>query len=281
MNEEEGMSTSAQGQEAVQHLKMKTSLRKNPVLWFLLGILLLFVGYNIYVRVPAGHVGVRDRQGSVSPNVMKSGPNAKIPFWESVILFDTRLKVYDYSYSGAALKTQTGVRITQFKAKISYHLVGDNAASLYENVGPDTVFERKVLEPVLNGAIFQTLGKYDPSYLIMNQGTVRDGIKQIIKNEIDSTWVAEIDGMQLTGFIFDSKFEQANIDLAVAKIEAERVLTDARARAEALHLECASIDNPLYIEYLIAKALGQWNGDVPSTLMMGNEALAVVPGGKK
>ncbi len=254
---------------------------KNPVPWLLLGIVLFFVGYNAYFPVPAGHVGVRDRQGHVPAAVMLSGPHLKIPFWEKVITFDTRLQVYKYHYSGATLKTKTGVRITKFEANVSFHLVGENAAFLYRNVGPGTAFVTKVLEPVLNGAIFQTLGKYDPSYLIMNQETVRNGIKQIIKDEIDSTWVAEIDGMQLTGFMFDSKIEQANVDLAAAKIEAERILTDARARAADLHMQCDSIDNPLYIEYLIAKARGLWNGDVPSTLMMGNEALAVVPGGKK
>src|SRR3989344_8809825 len=61
-------------------------------------ILALFLFKSTLIFIPPGYVGaVYDRGRGVLPYVMKEGLNFAIPFWQSVQLFDTRLREYTMS----------------------------------------------------------------------------------------------------------------------------------------------------------------------------------------
>ena len=62
--------------------------------WIVAGVvaaLLLLVGFNAGVVVPAGHTGVVVTLGSVSDYVLQEGFHLKIPFVQDIVQMDNRI----------------------------------------------------------------------------------------------------------------------------------------------------------------------------------------------
>ena len=75
--------------------------------------------------------------------------------------------------------------------------------------------------------------------------------------------------------------EKAKIETLRVEEEAKQMLLKAEAEGKALKLKSDALKNPLIVQYEVAKALGSWKGNLPSTLVIGQGALPILTGNGK
>jgi len=119
-----------------------TLLSANTIKIFIGLLVTVVLLKSTFVFVPAGRVGVvYDRGVGVKPYHLKEGLNLTIPFWQSVTLFDTRLREYTMSIApdeGALRKddsldapTADGQQV-RVDATVLFRIEGDKAPIIYK-----------------------------------------------------------------------------------------------------------------------------------------------------
>ena len=259
----------------------KNKWYKQPFVWFVVLAIAAFVGYNAYFSVPPKHVAVLDRQG-VTRGVHKSGPHLKVPILDKVWVYDVGIHRFNYSSGGDTLKTKTMVKVKKISLTILYNLNGDMADTLCNKVGTEEEFRNNVLQPVVAGTVQKVIGTYEPEYIVSNQNTVQEGLSKIIGKELADTKLVSIGSLQLSSLQFEDSFEKAALDVELAKKLSAKITITSKAIADSMKIVTGAITNPIYIDYLIAKAQGNWRGDVPQNLIVGgnSEVLPIMPLGR-
>ncbi|MBR6409664.1 MAG: prohibitin family protein [Alphaproteobacteria bacterium] len=235
---------------------------------------------NIVKIVEPGHAGVVVTLGKVQEKSRESGPIAVWPFISDVVQFNVREQVYAFEI---AMKAETVQDVTVTGA-LNYNLNGDQVYRLYKAVGEE--YQPIVLYPLLEGALNQVVGKRSVEFIVSSSEMIREAVLYIMQDQINRTGLVNVNDLQMFKPHFDANFEKAVSDKVVAmqvaekaKIETERVKAEAlqmreRLAAEAYGLELNSkaLQNPLIVEYEFAKAMGKWEGKLPSTLVVGDKA---------
>src|SRR5262245_19425139 len=101
---------------------------RNAIIGLILFVLII-IGGPIKV-VPAGHVGVKDLFGSVSPNILQPGVNIVIPFTR-VVKMSTQIQEVKET---AEVPSKEGL-IMELEGSLLFRLDPAKAAEVYRTVG--------------------------------------------------------------------------------------------------------------------------------------------------
>lgn len=143
---------------------------------------------GFFISVPPGHIAcVYDRGRGVLKKVWGPGLHLKIPFWQVAKLFNAQVLEYtirhgfDLSQKEAlgdeALNAATSDnKLITVEGSILFHIVKDNAPSLWENVGDN--FVSKVVRPVSRSRIRIVIAENTSNELKNNRPTIENKIKE-------------------------------------------------------------------------------------------------------
>ncbi|MEP6769798.1 MAG: prohibitin family protein [Acidobacteriota bacterium] len=124
--------------------------------------LILFLIGNPLTVIPAGHVGVKDLFGKVSPGVLTPGVNFVLPFTR-VVKFSVQTQELKET---ADVPSREGL-IMDLEASLLYRLDPSKAALMYKTVGSD--YASRVVEPQIRAAIREITASYDAKALYSAQ----------------------------------------------------------------------------------------------------------------
>ena len=235
----------------------------------------------IVVFVPAGFAGaVYDRGRGVLPGSLREGMNVVIPFWQSVVLFDTRIQEYTMSAvrdEGAIRKddsldapTSDGQQV-KVDVTVLFHLAKEDVPYVYQKIGPNYV--DKLVRPYTRSQVRMVISRYSAPAIYSES---RQEAEQIMTRELTELLAPQkvtIDKELLRAVYFSPEYssaienkviaeqrvKQAEFEVLEAKQRAEAKIAEAKGLAEAQALQKASLTQ----EYLQLEAIKKWNGILP------------------
>jgi len=220
--------------------------------------------------------------------VEKSYENGPILTWpgSNVVSYNVKQQKHEYEIPVKAVSMQN-VTVT---GALNYNMCKGVAHRMYKEVGVD--YKPVLITPILEGALNETVGKQSPEFIVSNSEMIKEAVLYIMKDQIEPTGLLKINDLNLFCPQFDKEYEKAIQDKVVAqqiaekaKFETERVKQEAlqmrekmEAEAYGLKLKSKALNNPLIVRYEYAKAMGKWEGKLPSTLVVGqNGTMPVLP----
>lgn len=230
-----------------------------------IGIVGLWLVFNIWTTVPAGNVGVQDTFGSVSDTILPAGFSFVNPL----------TNVHPINYKTTELKetaetpSKEGLSVT-LDVSLIYHVDPTKVLSIYKGIGTD--YEGIIIQPNFRSAIRQITAGYDVQALYSSE---RDKIALEIENQIvpkleEKGFVVEqvlLRQVTLPKSVQDSiqakqvaDQQQQTYDFTLKKEakEAERKVIEAKGIAQSQEIISSSLTTP-YLTYLWINSLQNQN----------------------
>lgn len=242
------------------------------ILWAIIGtvIFILVLLINPIVLISAGERGVILNLGAVSDTIMNEGLNFRIPFLQSVKVFDVKMQK-DEVETGAASKDLQEVKTT---IALNYHLMPDMVNKLYQSIG--TGFKNRIIDPSIQEAVKAATAKFTAEEAITKRQLVREEIKRLLTERLQKEYIV-VDEVSITDFDFSNEFNKAiemkvtaeqealkaKNDLERVKMEAEQRIAQATAEAQAIRIQAESIAKQGGQSYVQLKAIEKWDGKLP------------------
>ena len=268
------------------------------------GVVVLVLGFSMFVIVESGHVGVVRTLGAVQSDHLVEGFHLKKPFVDSIEQIDVRLSKAESEASAASKDLQ----VVRTKVAVQYSMIGPVMPRTYQQIGPRSAVESTLVNPAILESVKAVTAKYTAEELV----TARAEVKQEIQNAIEgfiATTLEQKDvrgaivlaNVAITDFDFSSEFNRAieekvkaeqealkakneklrrvtQAEAAAAErelaadAEAYQIEVASKARAEAIRREAEALkDNPQLVQLRIAE---KWNGVLPT--FTGGEAIPLL-----
>jgi prohibitin 2 len=246
------------------------------------GVLLVLLLMNPFVKIDAGERGVLLNFGAVQGDVLGEGLHLRIPIMQKIVKMDVKIQKSETRAEAASKDLQDIKSVIA----LNYHIIPDKANWVYQNIG--VAFKERVIDPTVQEAVKAVTAKYTAVQLIGEREAVSTAIKDALSQKL-ADYNLYVDGFSVIDFSFSKKFTdaieakqeaeqlalKAQRDLDRIKIEAEQKVAQAKAEAESLRLQKQQITVELIelrkIEAL-REAIAKWNGTVPNVLLSGGGA---------
>jgi regulator of protease activity HflC (stomatin/prohibitin superfamily) len=134
------------------------SRRKILRLGLLIAVVVLLLAGSPVTVIPAGHVGVKDLFGRVSPNVLQSGVHFVIPFTRVIKM---SIKTQEIKET-AAVPSKEGL-IMDLEGSLLFRLEPQKADDIYRTVGKD--YQEIAVHPQIRSAIREITASYEAKVL--------------------------------------------------------------------------------------------------------------------
>lgn len=132
--------------------------RKILRLGLLIALVVLFLAGSPITVIPAGHVGVKDLFGRVSPNVLQSGVRFVIPFTRVIKM---SIKTQEIKET-AAVPSKEGL-VMDLEGSLLFRLEPEKADDIYRTVGKD--YQEIAVHPQIRSAIREITASYEAKVL--------------------------------------------------------------------------------------------------------------------
>jgi regulator of protease activity HflC (stomatin/prohibitin superfamily) len=132
--------------------------RSLRTLAIVVGIVLVILLGNPVRVIPAGHVGVKDFFGNVSPNVLKPGVNVVFPFTKVVKMSVKTQEVKET----AEVPSKEGLTM-DLEGSLLFRLDPAKAADIYKTIGPN--YQEIAVQPQIRTAIREVTATYEAKVL--------------------------------------------------------------------------------------------------------------------
>jgi regulator of protease activity HflC (stomatin/prohibitin superfamily) len=137
--------------------------RRAPVIAAVAALALFVLLFaNPFTVIPAGHVGVQDFFGRVSPTVLQPGIRLVLPFTRVVKMSLRTLELKEM----AETPSREGL-IISLEVSVLFRLDADKAVDIYKTVG--THYPDVVVDPQLRSAIREVTASYDAKVLYSSE----------------------------------------------------------------------------------------------------------------
>jgi regulator of protease activity HflC (stomatin/prohibitin superfamily) len=219
--------------------------------------------FGSFEVINPGEVGIVTRVGTIN-RVMLNGFNLKIPFVESVDVFDVRTNKEQVDAQAASKDLQT-VRTV---IAVQYNLEPEKVGELYQTVGVN--FKERIIDPAVQESVKASTAKYTAEELVTKRDIVREEIQNSLTEKLANNHII-VTGASIVDFDFSPSFNQA----IEAKVTAEQNalasknnLEKAKYDAEAIKITSEAANNEKYIQLksieVQREAVAKWNGVLPS-----------------
>ncbi|MDZ7363105.1 MAG: prohibitin family protein [candidate division KSB1 bacterium] len=233
--------------------------------------LLLAIGSCLTV-VPAGHVGVVDFFGTVSPNTLKAGINLVNPL-ANVIKFSVKTQELKEVMD---VPSKEGLTV-QLEVSVLYHLNPEQAAEVYKTIGP--YYAQIILEPQFRSVARGVTAAFEARALYTSErellaSQIQDHLSKIVAPRgitIESTPLRRVG---LPSRLSESIEEKLRADQESQRMEF--VLNKERQEAERKRIEAQGIaDFQRIVAQGISDQLLRWKG-IEATEKLANSSNAKV-----
>ena len=248
-------------------------------------IVLGFLVLDPFREVGPGSRGVLMNFSSVQPGVLAPGLHLVVPIMQSVVQMDVQVQNYQSKEEAASRDLQT----VHTEVAVNYHIMPEDAAWVYQHVGPLPQVEARVIAPAISNTVKAATAHYDAADLIVRRDKVALEINTLLRTALRPYRVI-IDAVNITDFQFSAEFtaaieakqvaqqqaQQAAFTLDKVRVDAQQQVLQAQAHATAqiAAAEGQSKANTMVTATLSPSILQQlaiqrWNGVLPTYLGAG------------
>jgi len=246
----------------------------------IVGILAVLVAFSQMLTViPAGHVGVVDFFGSVSPVTLKAGINVVNPF-ARIVKFSVKTQELKETMD---VPSKEGLTV-QLELSALYHLDPDKTAEVYKSIGPGYV--QVVLEPQFRSVARGVTAGYEAKALYTSE---REMLAEIILKDLQRLVAPRgitVESTPLRRIGLPGGLTQAIEEKLRAEQESQRmqfVLLKEKQEAERKRIEAQGIaDFQTIVTKGISEPLLRWKGiEATEKLASSQNAKVVIIGAGK
>lgn len=244
----------------------------------------LFLALNSIDVIPVGMTGAKETLGVVDSKPRK-GWVLKEPFISRIIKVNTRQQTYNFETS---FKTNNGQNV-KVPVSIVYQFREQNVPDMVKNINVAT-YQDLILAPYLTNALQDAIGKSDPFLLVTNTDMVSSATRYILENQLNQNQYIQIKDILFGKPIFPKSLEDAiekkltetqlvelaKIQTLRVQEEAKQMLAMASANAKGVAELSKALSNPLVVKYEAIKALQKWDGKLPNSLVISDDALPII-----
>ncbi len=244
----------------------------------------LFLALNSIDVIPVGMTGAKETFGVVDSKPRK-GWVLKEPFISRIIKVNTRQQTYNFETS---FKTNNGQNV-KVPVSIVYQFREQNVPDMVKNINVAT-YQDLILAPYLTNALQDAIGKSDPFLLVTNTDMVSSATRYILENQLNQNQYIQIKDILFGKPIFPKSLEDAiekkltetqlvelaKIQTLRVQEEAKQMLAMASANAKGVAELSKALSNPLVVKYEAIKALQKWDGKLPNSLVISDDALPII-----
>ena len=244
----------------------------------------LFLALNSIDVIPVGMTGAKETFGVVDSKPRK-GWVLKEPFISRIIKVNTRQQTYNFETS---FKTNDGQNV-KVPVSIVYQFREQNVPDMVKNINVAT-YQDLILAPYLTNALQDAIGKSDPFLLVTNTDMVSSATRYILENQLNQNQYIQIKDILFGKPIFPKSLEDAiekkltetqlvelaKIQTLRVQEEAKQMLAMASANAKGVAELSKALSNPLVVKYEAIKALQKWDGKLPNSLVISDDALPII-----
>lgn len=238
------------------------------VVVLIIAILALVTFLTSLRSVDTGKVGVVTSFGKVTGRELSEGVSFVAPWgFNNVTEYDTKTQKVE-AETPASTKDLQDVKA---KIVLTYTLNRGKVSEVHQQVGKD--FQAKEIDPQVQEAFKAVSAKYTASELITERAQVKKEVVESLRDRVQANGRYTIQDVAITDFSFSVAFNQAieavqianqNIakarqELETTKVEAEKTVAEANARAEAQRVQ----QQTLTPEILQQEAIKKWDGKLP------------------
>jgi len=242
-------------------------------------LLLVFLSTSFITVVKAGHVGVVDLFGRVSPNTLKAGLNFVNPFARVVQMSVQTQEIKELMDVPSREGMTMGIEVS-----VLYHLDPEKAAEVYRSVGVEYV--GVILEPQFRSITRGVTASYEAKALYTSE---REAVAQLISDDLKKLVEPRgivIESTPMRRLTLPAKITAAIEDKLSADQESQRmtfVLTKEKQEAERKRIEAQGIaDFQQIVTSGISDRLLQWKGiEATQDLAKSPNAKVVIIGNPK
>lgn len=249
--------------------KSKSKVRMIVII-AVIAVAVLIIALNSFVVVDPGHTGVVVTLGSVNEGVMQEGIHAKIPFIQSVVKIDNRIRKLEVNTEAFSKDLQSVKTILA----INYRVDTAKSYSIYKNIGAD--YENVLVVPAVNEVLKATTAQYTAEQSVTNRALISDGLVQGLNEKLNDQGLYVTD-VNIIDFDFSDAFitaieekQVAQQQLLKAETEKQTAITNAQASAEAAKIKAEGdaeankkLNESLTDKVIENKKIDKWNGELP------------------
>lgn len=232
----------------------------------LIGLITFFTSMR---SVDTGRVGVVTRYGKVTGRELNEGLSFVAPWGvNNVTEYDIKTQKVE-AQSAAATKDLQDVNAT---IVLTYSLNRGKVSEVHQAVGAN--FQQIEIDPQVQEAFKAVSARYTASELITSRAEVKKAVLDNLKDRVEKNGRYRIEDIAITNFTFSAEFNKAieavqianqNVakarqELETVRVEAEKQIAEAQARAEAQRLQ----QSTLTPEILQQEAIKKWDGKLPT-----------------
>jgi prohibitin 2 len=183
------------------------------------GVLFLLAGFG-FREIGPGQVGVRVFTGQVQSGVMSPGLNWVVPFFENIVIYDTRVQAYNFENISAATDDLQEVLVA---GQVNFHIEPETAPFLLQEVGSPEEYAAKVFLRPTDEALKDATPKYDAQTIVGKRREVGNLALAALNTDMDRYGIV-IDRVTISNLALNSEFMNA--------VEQKQIAEQALARAE-------------------------------------------------
>jgi regulator of protease activity HflC (stomatin/prohibitin superfamily) len=239
-----------------------------PGAYIALGIVVLWLFFQSFVIVPAGHRGVPLWLGQVEDRTFGEGFYFIVPLAEHVAIMEVRTLKYEADATSASKDLQDAMT----KVALNYHIEISRVNEIYQTLGMG--YADRYISPAIQETVKAATAQFTAEELITKRPLVKLAIENGLKTRLDQRGIM-VETISLTDFKFSEMFSQA-IEAKVSaeqdalkasnileriKIEAQQKIAAAEGDAKAISTVEETLKySPNYINWL---KVTKWNGILP------------------
>ena len=284
------------------------STEAKSIITIVLSLLLVIFSFMSFQIIPTSYVGIKSRFGVIISDVpLEPGVHFKLPVDD---IDEVSLKQIQKDFT--ITQTQTiDLQPVTVSVKVAYSVPENMVIRNKKEIAGDLFM--KIIEPRAKETIRDELAKYPAEKLINSRTTLIASIQSQLSTRVkDHAIIQDISIIEMdfenaeykraisdkvivkeqaNKAIFQTQIiqEEAKQKMIQAKAEADAQLIIAKAEAEGLKIKSSAVaQNPKLIEFEKTKADvekirlmtapdSKWNGQMPSTLIMGGEDKFIFP----
>jgi regulator of protease activity HflC (stomatin/prohibitin superfamily) len=265
------------GDEPFRNLEAQRNARSAAALVAVVFTLIALL--RLFTVIPAGHVGVVDFFGRVSPNTLKSGINIRNPLARIVKFSIKTQQVYEVM----DVPSKEGLTV-KLDASILFHLDPEKAAEVYKTVGANYV--EVILEPQFRSVCRGVTAGYEAKALYTSQREVLshlivEDLKKLMGERGIVVEAAPLRKIELPRKVTDAIEEKLKAEQESQRMEF--ILTKEKQEAERKRIEARGIaDFQNIVAQGISEPLLRWKGiEATEKLAMSQNAKVVIVGAGK
>ena len=232
------------------------------------GVIILMLLLGSVGTIGAGERGILLQFGAVKDKVLGEGLYFKIPFVQSVVKIDVKIKKDEVPASASSKDLQ----IVTSRVALNYHLAPESVNKIWQEVGKN--YNERIIAPTIQEAVKATTAKFTAEELIIRREEVKEQIKANLYNRLLQHHII-VDELNITSFDFSDAFNEAieakvtaeqlklkaERDLQRIEIEADQKIAEAVGKAQAIRIEAQALSaNPKIVEL---RWIEKWNGETP------------------